>query len=66
MAIKMSYDAKAKEVVIRVPFDEKATYPDSASGKTLAVGSTHGAKEVEGSPNPKLRVNLSVWLTKKE
>jgi len=65
MAVKMSYDAKRKVVMIEVPFDKDATYSPSASGKTLAVDTTHGAQPVEGSPDPRLRVNLSAWLSLK-
>lgn len=46
MTVKMTYDAKAKEIVIRVPFDEKGEYPDSASGKTQAVATTRTARHL--------------------
>ena len=46
------------EIVIRVPYDAKASYGTSKSGKSLAVASSGGFVAVPGAPD--VRVNLNV------
>lgn len=65
MAIKTTYDEKAGEFVIRVPF-KKGTDPKtlekSASGKSHLVGTTKGYAAVDGAPDDRFQVSVNmIW-----
>ena len=48
------------EVVIRIPFSKTGAYPLSKSGANRLVATTGSFSQVEGSPDPSLRVAVNL------
>ena len=66
--MKIEYDAKACEVIVRIACGEAeiSAAPISESGKSRMIGSTKGFVPVEGLEDVKIGVNLIKMIPKSE